>query len=69
MLPMNHPFIRFIILNETIRIVGIDAPELNELGGQQSKEQLEEAIGGKNVHCVVQTRDDFHRVVADVHVM
>lgn len=53
---------------EKIRIGGIDAPELEEPGGERSKEDLENAIDGENVRCTVYARDKYGRLVADVEI-
>lgn len=52
--------------NERIRIAEIDAPELPSKSGQRAKTELEKAIGGKQVRCHVQARDNYGRLVCDV---
>lgn len=52
--------------NEWIRIADIDAPELPSKSGQRAKNDLEKAIGGKQVRCSVQARDNYGRLVCGV---
>lgn len=54
---------------ERIRITDIDAAELGSFGGYRDKEQLENAILGKEVRCYVQSRDTYGRVVAKVTIL
>lgn len=54
---------------ERIRIAEIDAPELNSLLGQRSKNLLQQKLQGKEVRCYVQARDEYHRIVAKVQVL
>lgn len=51
---------------ETIRIAGIDEPELNTTSGQRSKKALESELLHKRVRCYVQTRDKYGRLVCYV---
>lgn len=53
---------------ETIRIAGIDEPELSTPAGRRSKDLLERKLKGKKVQCYVQARDSYGRIVADVRV-
>jgi endonuclease YncB( thermonuclease family) len=55
--------------NERIRISNIDAAELGSFGGYRDKKKLETVILGKEVRCYVQSRDTFHRIVADVKII
>jgi endonuclease YncB( thermonuclease family) len=55
--------------NERIRISNIDAAELGSFGGYRDKKKLESAILGKEVRCFVQSRDVFHRIVANVKII
>lgn len=55
--------------SERIRIASIDAPELGTPAGTRSKQSLERRILNKVVHCTVQARDTFHRIVAHVRIM
>ena len=54
---------------ERIRIASIDAPELNELGGERSRAVLERLLLGKEVRCYVQARDTYGRLVCKVTVL
>ncbi len=51
---------------ERIRLAGGNAPELSDKDGQSAKNRLKNKIDGKNVKCIVQSRDVFRRLVADV---
>lgn len=53
---------------ERIRLQGIDAPELNEPGGQASKQRLEELLRRGSVQIVPHGVDVYGRTVADVFV-
>jgi len=50
---------------ERIRIVSIDAPELNKPGGKHSKNSLETLLLHREVRCSIHSRDSFGRIVAD----
>lgn len=52
--------------DERIRITSIDTPELPSSAGYRAKQNLEHAIGGKNVKCIIQARDNYGRLVCDV---
>ena len=54
---------------ETVRIAGFDAPELPSRAGQRSKDSLSLKLSGKTVHCTVQARDTYGRVVATVRII
>ena len=51
-----------------IRLANVDAPELNEPGGQAAKRELERLIGGKEVIYEEKARDPYGRIVAQVWV-
>ena len=51
---------------ERIRIVGIDAPELNTSAGLLAKADLKTKISGKEIRCHVHSRDSYRRLVGDV---
>lgn len=53
--------------NERIRIAGIDAPELNREKGKRAKEALEREIARREIECIIQARDEYGRLVADVY--
>jgi len=55
--------------SERIRIANFDAAELGSFGGYRDKAKLQKAILGKEVRCYVQSRDSYHRVVAEVKVL
>ena len=54
---------------ERIRIVGIDAPELNTVAGIHAKANLKAKILGKEIRCKVHSRDTFQRLVGDVELV
>jgi hypothetical protein len=49
-----------------IRLVGVNAPELNECYGAEAKEWLEERIGGHQVALEPTALDQFDRTLANV---
>jgi len=49
-----------------IRFLGIDAPELSQSCGRESKENLKKLVKGKNVRVDVSTEDRYGRVVGRV---
>lgn len=52
-----------------IRFIGTNAPELNEPGGKESKDWLEERIQGKKVQIIVNSKQrvgKFGRLLGDV---
>ncbi|MBU6432508.1 MAG: thermonuclease family protein [Nitrospirae bacterium] len=53
---------------ERIRLRDIDAPELNEPGGQAARLRLEELLRSGPVRIVPRGRDVYDRLVADVFV-
>ena len=53
---------------ETVRIRGVDAPELPDQQGRLAKEYLENRILGYEVELHVHARDAYRRLVADVLV-
>ena len=55
--------------SETVRIAGIDAPELGTEAGKKAKAELDKKLSGKEVRCKVQARDTYGRVVADVEIL
>jgi micrococcal nuclease len=55
--------------SETVRIAGIDAPELGTEAGKKAKAQLDKKLSGKEVRCTVQARDTYGRVVADIEIL
>ena len=54
--------------NETIRIAGIDAPERGTIAGTMATQGLRAAIEGQYVHCDVQARDAYGRLVCSYRV-
>lgn len=50
----------------TIRLLSVNAPELDTCGGQEAKKELEKLILSKKVAYTSVVTDDFKRVVADV---
>jgi endonuclease YncB( thermonuclease family) len=52
--------------SERIRIVDINAPELNTPDGLRAKTNLKAKILGKEIRCHVHTRDSYQRLVGDV---
>jgi len=53
-------------LGATIRLAGVDCPEISQLGGTLAKSQLKSLIEGKLVTIYPVARDDYGRIVADV---
>lgn len=54
--------------NLTVRIYGIDAPELRQPHGDVSKAWMNRVIGGRSVRVVEQEKDQYGRLVGDVYV-
>ncbi|MBV6419582.1 MAG: hypothetical protein DAHOPDDO_00805 [Ignavibacteriaceae bacterium] len=54
---------------EKIRIAGYNAPELSTPGGQKAKQDLFQKINGKEVKCIIQARDSYIRIIANVIVV
>ena len=55
--------------NERIRIDEINTPELPSSAGKRAKNDLDKAIGGKEVRCYIQARDSFGRLVCKVTIV
>jgi len=53
---------------ERIRLRGIDTPELNEPGGQEAKQRLEQLLHDGPIRIVPYGQDVYGRTVADVFV-
>ena len=53
-----------------VRLIGINAPEKDELGSLSAKEKLEQLVLGKSVKLVYETerQDKYGRELADVYV-
>jgi len=51
-----------------IRLEGVDAPELNQTGGNEAKQKLESLILDKDITYEEKARDDYARIVAQVWV-
>ena len=64
--PSNTYFYRSF---ERIRMANSDAPELRTLKGPSVKTNLEAILLNRVVRCIVQSRDTYGRVVADVEVL
>ncbi len=58
----------FLKNKQTIRLFGLDAPELNSCYGQEAKQKLEELILNKKAILKEPITDDFNRIVALVYV-
>lgn len=62
----------YVIANNTkekIRLAGIDAPESKQEFGQQSKDMLNQLVGGKNVTLDCQTnRDRYQRLICTIYL-
>ncbi len=54
--------------SERIRLRGIDAPELNEPGGQAARQRLEQLLRQGSVRVVPYGQDVYGRTMADVFV-
>ena len=55
----------------SVRIAGIDAPELRDPGGLESKAELERLIGGRKVRLEFpgkRKRDNFGRLLANIYI-
>jgi micrococcal nuclease len=58
----------FILKNkQTIRLINVEAPELEFCGGQQAKEKLAQLIEGKKISYEIVSRDTFKRPLALVY--
>jgi micrococcal nuclease len=55
---------------QTVRLIGIDAPELSQPGGEMSREYLAHLIQGKNITLEkgYQDRDKYNRLLRFVYV-
>ena len=51
-----------------LRLEDVDAPEINESGGQDAKNKLEELAGGKTISYTEEARDAYGRIVSNVYV-
>jgi micrococcal nuclease len=51
-----------------VRLEGIDAPEIGQAFGNNSKRSLSDLVFGKTVKIVVSTTDDYGRKIANVYV-
>ena len=51
-----------------IRLVGIDAPELKQLFGEESRQCLVELIENKSVHLVKFGQDRYQRILAKIKI-
>ncbi len=51
-----------------IRLDGIDAPEICQAWGQQSKQALASFLGRGQVTVTVRSRDDYQRLLARVQI-
>lgn len=52
--------------NLNIRLNGVDAPEIKQEFGQESKKWLEAQCAGKDVMVIVRSMDKYARLVCDV---
>jgi endonuclease YncB( thermonuclease family) len=46
---------------------GVDAPEIGQRYGEESKEKLSDLVKGHRLRIHVYTRDQYGRAVGDVH--
>ncbi len=51
-----------------VRLEGIDAPEIGQAFGKNSKQSLSELVFGKTVKVLVSTTDDYSRKIGQVYV-
>lgn len=51
-----------------IRLLGIEAPELSDCGGQQAKTELEHLISDQKIYYYSPTVDVYNRQIADVYL-
>ncbi len=54
---------------ERVRLEGVDAPEIDDPGGEEAAEELEKAILDEMVEITVYSRDTFGRLVGAVKVL
>ena len=52
---------------QLIRLTGIDAPEIDNCGGKEAKEELEKLVMGKNIYLKVIFRDKSNRLISHVY--
>ena len=53
---------------ERIRLSGVNAPELDEPGGQGAKRRLKSQIAGRFVRVDIKARDRYKRLIGEVFV-
>ena len=51
-----------------VRLIGIDAPELCQTGGVQSRDSLRQRLQGQTVRISYQRHDDYGRALANVNL-
>ena len=51
---------------ERVRIIGINAPELDTSAGVHAKNGLKTKMLGKEIRCHIHSRDSYGRLVGDV---
>ena len=51
-----------------VRLEGIDAPEIGQAFGNNSKQSLSDMVFGQTVTVVISTTDDYGRKIANVYV-
>ncbi len=51
-----------------VRLEGIDAPEMSQAFGKNSKQSLSELVFGKTVKVLVSTTDDYDRKVGQIYI-
>lgn len=51
-----------------VRLAGIDAPEIGQAFGTNSKKALSDLVFGKTIHVSDHGHDDYGRTIADVYV-
>lgn len=52
----------------SVRLAGIDAPELAQPGGVQARDYLRSLLEGHDIRLVIRDHDRYDRAVADVYV-
>ena len=55
--------------NETIRIEGIDKPEIDTDAGKKAKINLSNRISGREVRVYIKSRDPFGRVLGKYEII
>jgi len=58
----------FTVVGDTIRLAGVDAPELDQPNGVRAKRRLRDLIEDKTVEYRERARDVYGRIVAQVWV-